>query len=129
MIRRRKGLRRRTALRTRGIGHPGPEREGRARNEALRIQRAHAALRGNATPWEETFLGAGNDGVRTRLERYTTAWRNPDLADEHDRQGPLSRRQRAKLKELETKGSQARASPPATQGAKAPDENKNTGRE
>ena len=106
-LRRRTPLRRGAPLQKRTAkDKPGAER-ARAERDARRLERARAAIGERMTAWEETFLGNSDDGVATRLLRHGRGWANPALAEPSDPQGPLSRRQRNKLAELEAKAARA----------------------
>ena len=94
-------LRRRTPIRRTGWARGGrPEREARRiRRIGEEAQASGVALSG----WEETFLADPEEGLEGRLERHGRAFAEPALAAPWDPEGPLSLRQKAKVRQIERK--------------------------
>ena len=96
-----------TAEQRRAQEAAGRRRGAREARRARRVAEEAGSTGVALTAWEGRFLDDPQDGVAGRLERYGRAFGQPGLAAPDDPQGPLSTRQRAKLREVERKVRQA----------------------
>ena len=95
-------LRRKTGLKP-GKGLRSTPSTARTTRRIRRIRAVAEASGQDLSEWEGEFVGEGENGVATRVERYGKAFANPLLAGDGSGEAVLSVRQRVKVREIERK--------------------------